>query len=580
MKLPHFLIIILLSLCRVPCAAETSEETIYAKRVLAHLNIKNPSSACHEALKGLQSFPDSKELHLCLIKSYASQHDERNMLKAWQAYADKFPQQQHNHEILECMAWSVIENAADSSSPIIRLLATLGAFYCNDIRSVRIIKKGIRDANSFVRANAISLAANMGDAPLKQEVLRSLKYEKVWAVRLEAIQAVGNLKIEEALPDLMAIVENPQSDVQEKTISLRALIDFYENATKEHVAVMACSDRSAMRILACYVAANFDVNDSLEFIFPLLRDTHSDVREAALTAIGVLRVKNHDGKDVKEWIQPLLQDNDDRVSIRAAWVLTLLDAEAGMALLETWLTHSSPELRRLASGTLAATGPYGLPLARKMLKQSDDPYVKMNVAIGLISHQMDIEVACDLLYNQLMTNKDKWMADMTSDFPIIIPSTLKHNALTPQYPDLQDKLVRLKILNMLAIMKHPNAIKAARKLLGDKTGKITLFASVVLLQEGDEEALMIVRSLLNDPDKTVRLQAALLLALWGRDESAITILQNEYPKASRDVKEQILEHLGVIGSPSSIPFLTQALKEPYQIIRIIAAMSLIQCLNH
>ena len=76
------------------------------------------------------------------------------------------------------------------------------------------------------------------------------------------------------------------------------------------------------------------------------------------------------------------------------------------------------------------------------------------------------------------------------------------------------------------------------------------------------------------------MQAALILSLWNREESAIQALEEGFALSDCDQKARILEGLGRIGSTRSVPFLINVLKEQSQTLRLIAAMALIQCLNH
>ncbi len=72
----------------------------------------------------------------------------------------------------------------------------------------------------------------------------------------------------------------------------------------------------------------------------------------------------------------------------------------------------------------------------------------------------------------------------------------------------------------------------------------------------------------------------MILAIVGSDPSAVKILQEAYPRADREMKVHILEALAHIGDPSSIPFLLDILKEPFQVLRVVSASALIQCLYH
>ena len=47
----------------------------------------------------------------------------------------------------------------------------------------------------------------------------------------------------------------------------------------------------------------------------------------------------------------------------------------------------------------------------------------------------------------------------------------------------------------------------------------------------------------------------------------------------REMKIHVLEAIGHIGDRESIPFLIQILKEPFQVLRVVAASALIQCLS-
>jgi hypothetical protein len=83
-----------------------------------------------------------------------------------------------------------------------------------------------------------------------------------------------------------------------------------------------------------------------------------------------------------------------------------------------------------------------------------------------------------------------------------------------------------------------------------------------------------------DNSHHVKVQAALILALWGREESAIATLQQAYGGSDRELKEKIIEGVGRVGAKSSIPFLVEKLQEPSPTLRLLAAAALLQCLYH
>jgi len=112
-----------------------------------------------------------------------------------------------------------------------------------------------------------------------------------------------------------------------------------------------------------------------------------------------------------------------------------------------------------------------------------------------------------------------------------------------------------------------------------KSWGITGAAAATLLQEGDETMLDLVRSLVQDPDPNVRLQACLVLAMLGRDDAVLADLQKNYAGSEHERKLHILEALGRIGKDESFSFFLGVLQEPFQILRVAAASGLIQGLN-
>jgi hypothetical protein len=180
----------------------------------------------------------------------------------------------------------------------------------------------------------------------------------------------------------------------------------------------------------------------------------------------------------------------------------------------------------------------------------------------------------------LSAHREKWHLAEYGLFSGITPQ-LPHNSedpLTP--PEIENQLLRLEMLNLLAILKVPDAHQAIREYLSRRSAEISAAAAALILTEGEESAADLVRELLHDPVPRLRLQAALILSLWSREEGAIQALEEGYLSSDWELKARILEGLGRIGSPRSVPFLIDALHEPSQTHRLIAAMALIQCLNH
>ncbi|NGX42231.1 MAG: hypothetical protein K940chlam7_00508 [Chlamydiae bacterium] len=555
--------------------AETPE-----KRVYALMTIKDYRQAYEEARQLVEHHPHSKGVWEAYIQALAKFGEEEQMVAAWERFLSLFPEEKENRILLESMAWGVIENGERSSSPIIRTYALLGAFFGQDAKGVEILRKNLRDSNAYIRGIALELSSSLRDNALQEEVLHLFKTERDCHVRLAAIKAVGEMKIRQSQSDLVAIVANDRARAEEKAAAIESLVNLLETPKRSEINKLANSKRAGLRELACQVVAHTGEGRDVDLIIPLLRDCCADVRCTALQVLGLLRINEWEGKPIQELIASQVEDPHPQVAVTATWVLTLNHPEQGQKAFEKWLNHQNRDVRLFAGAALASSGQYGYPFIVDAFRQTGDSYLKMNLALGLISQREECSEACKAIYQSLTNEKERWMWEQKGLFRYIAPSKVKYSVLIPNQPEVTNQLTRLEILNVLAVMEDPNAERGIRNFLQERTWGVTGLAAALLLTEGDEIALQHVQQLLNDSDDKVRVQAALILALWGRGDSAISVLEDFYKGADREMKERLLEGIGHVGSRSSIPFLTDRLKESHQTLRIIVASSLLQCLYH
>jgi len=550
------------------------------KRIYANLLVHDFPMAVQEAKVALQNDDHNEELWQAYIQALAKNGDEHEMMRAWKMYSEKFPNAASNHAVVESMAWGVLEKASKNANPMTRIYALLGAFFSQDAKGVEIIHRLLSDANSCVRGAAVLISSHLHDAKLCDDVWRIFLEEKVPKVRLEAIQAVGEMKIKKAKTQLISIIADPMSTAQEKAVAIVSIISMFDSADRQEIQALSTSNRAGLRLVACKVVSELDLIDCLDCIEPLLKDHSSEVRAAAIAAFGALHITNYQGKPVTELAAEMLNDNDSDVAITAAWVLTLNDPNQGQKAFNNWLKHHQQDIRLLAASALASCGKYSLPLAENAFKQSNDPYVRLNLALGLIGQQNSIEQACGELCNGLVHSDDRWTWEERGPFRMLVPSTLSRDASSLDSPDAENQRTRLDIINTLAIMKYSHAKDALVQCLQHRLWGVAGMAAALMLTEGDEPALDLVRTLLDNKNDNIKLQAALILAIWGRDEEVITFLHEAYHKGGRDQKERILEGIGRVGASSSIPFLVERLNEASNSLRILAASALLETLYH
>jgi HEAT repeat protein len=561
-----------------PAVFSLEDESV--KAINAHIRIRDYNSAISEAVDALHQYPHSKPLWQTYIKALGKAGNEREMLSTWKGYTDVFPEEKENREITETLSWAVINNASNSSSPIVRLMALLSGYFSQDSRGVEILLKSLQDKNSGVRGLAVKLSADLRDDAIKDAVYKMFKQETVWKVRLGAIQALGHMKMRSVQPELMELLQNSKISAEETVAIVQALVHLMDSAARSDIIKLANSSRAGLRLLACQVIAHFDMKNEVDLIAHLCDDHNALVRKEALWLIGYLRIDELKGKRVADIAAEKINDLDADVGLKAAWLMTLHDQQRGQKAFERWLNHPTRDVQIAAAAHLSACGKYGMPLAINHFNKSTDPIVRMNLALGMIGQRMQTENACRSLYDGINRTSERLAFDEDNHVRSLVPSKVRYSDDLDKSPEAVDQVTRLEILNILAMMKFPHAQKAIKQFLKEKNWGITTIAAATLLTEGEEEAIAIVEKLLEDADMQVRVQAALILALWGGGDRALETLSKAYGEVDREMKEHILEGIVRIASPKSIPFLLERLQEQNQSMRVIAAAGLILCLYH
>ncbi|MBA3239413.1 MAG: HEAT repeat domain-containing protein [Parachlamydiaceae bacterium] len=547
----------------------------FLNRISAHLVISDYASASQETEHALKFFPSEKTVLAAQIKTFAHSGNEKGMWDAWNHYVNEFPEEsQSNQDLQEVMAWGIIWKASYSPLPMIRLCSLLGAFFGNDAKSIVLLKRFCKDKSIPIRNAAVQLSSEMRDAQLCDEILLLLKSENIRKVRLEVIKAAGKMKIRAAQPTLLAIVGNDQTSAEEKAAAIASLFLLFETIERPEILALSKSDRAGLRLLACQVVGHLRSSRDEDLMKILASDNNSEVRTAAMYSLGLLRA------EATQLARKRLNDPYPEAAVTAAWLLTLNEPESARETFMPLVRNPKRSIRLLASAAIAATGKKGISLAQELFHSSHDPFFKMNLALGLIHQQTETYAACLALQEGLSANLGRWMWKEENSFRVLSPSDVKQDDSISNAPEAIDQLVRLEILNILAVMKYPGAEVALRGFLQQHKWGVTGLASALLLMEGDDSSMDLVLGLLEDQDPKIQMQAALTVALWGGREEAISLLQTNYSTADRETKEKILEGLGKVGSRSSIPFLLDKLQEQQQILRLIAASSLLQCLYH
>lgn len=568
-------LILIFTLCIPSLPLFSSSCSSALRKIEAHILVGDYKNAARDSLLALSHYPEDPLVYRVAIKGLAAAGEEGEMMRVWHDFQKEFPDLSCEQEVLEEMCWGILKKGIVSPGTKSQLLCVIAAALAQDVRALPFLQLGMRHSNSQIRALSVQLAGHYGDHSLREEIIRLFREERGRDVRIEILGVLGKLFIEELVPDLIDMISSDTTSPQEKLAAIKAIVQIREHIERGELEVLVKSKRAGLRRLACEAIAHCELREHGDLLASLLLDSHPDVRSSALQAIGLMRINEPDiMRIVKDLAQTAL---DPVVGVTASWVEMLA---GGGESIHTWLFHEKEQVRLLAAAAVVAAGPYGLDLAKRMIDETTDPFVRANLGLALIGQRSDCDKACTILDNFLRSSKEKWMLVEEGVFHSIQKSTLSHNAAIANYPEVVNQTVRLEVINVLAMLEYPGTAESIKEFLKQRRWKVTGLAAEMLLGEGDESSIDYVRELLHDPDREIRSEAALVLATWGRDPSALPILLEIYPTADRQLQIKILEALGRIKDKTAIPFLIECLEESSLLIRMIGASILLQTMNH
>ncbi|MCB1148564.1 MAG: HEAT repeat domain-containing protein [Chlamydiia bacterium] len=554
------------------CAALSAEGDLL-RRVQAHLLLNDPGSAASETRQALLKGPRDSETLKAAVLSFAAAGDEEAMRSAFAELSRKDPAAAEDRFLIEQMAWGVLEKGSRTCEPITRAITLVAAGISDSAHGVQLLYGGMKDSSALIRAASIDLSKRMRDTLLQEEVVRLMSDDPSWHVRLSAMKNAGSMHARQATPYLERIVSADYVSAEERAAAVMSLAQLRDEPTDAELKKLVSSGREGLKLLALELMVNSGTEQQIPLIKPLLHDASKGVRMAALQVIGLM------GGSSLGWHEPLLKDPQPEVALTAAWLSVLKGDPEGGRLLLQGLTHTNQEVRLYAAGLLKSSGRKGSGALKVGFQSAQDPFVRLNLALGLMGCRQNVDGACRNLADNLKSG-GRWMWKQNGVVRVIAPSDVPYRPDIPQFPELMDQITRLEVIQVLAVAESPHAEGALKDFLQRRFTAVSGLAATVMFEEAEEEAEKLVRKLLQDSDETISAQAALLLALWGKEDEVVEHLTALYKTADRNLKERILEALGRIGSRRATPFLIERFAEPHQHLRLIAASSLIQCLNH
>ncbi len=537
-------------------------------------------SALSVAKEAVSEYPHSFFLKRLLIKTLASNHEIDKALVLFHHLHENI--ETRNNEVLatlESICWGILDEPQEPFEHL-KLIHLMGAASAHDYKSVKTLLAALKSSNALIRAQALRLVAAFPDDVIKQEILSMIKGERNWFVRLELIEAIGNLHIEEGKVWLKSLLEDPRTTQEEKACAIQSLVEIHKTLSKEEFEQLFKSPRAALREFAFVAAMHLSEKDLILSAVNAFEDSSPYVRVMAALAFASLYDSQYP-EEVQQHLVQLMNDRHPLVCLTAAFALAASSPELAEPLFQEKLSDYRPEVRHLAAAMAGRAAKMFPKLIEKELSSNKDELVRLNLALGAMGHGL-FQKETGHMIDYILSQIDEIMIDEYTHpfFSFVHQGQVRHLPHIPDYPKLVDGLTRIDLIRRLFILGHPNAFSHLKRFLSHQVWSLTFESSAILLQEGDFSMMEPLEKLTRDRDAKVRVQAALALAFVSKDESMVPILIEAYPKLNGNVRLMMLEALGHIGTKESVEFLLERLKDPFHLTKVVAASSIVHSLYH
>ena len=555
-----------------------SQENLLINRIKNCLLISNFEEAVEISEYANRKFLNCDELEKLLIISWARNGQEQKALNLLEPYVAKLSSADDIREIYREIAWSIIERNYDTSAITLRQICLLAASISGESRGVNLLLKGLVDTNYVVKKAAIEFSSQLPDKALQDHVLKIVETEKNREIVKASIVALGNMNAKQAVNHLKTVIAAENVPVAEQILAINSLLQILDSVDVETLQRLSQSNRFIVKLFVCQAISHFNLVNCKNILISLINDPNAMVRASALKNLGLLNIQNDDLKNVKISFS-FSSDLDTEVQVTKGWFLLLHGDVEGEKILERSLLSHRKEEALLASAAIKNLGSRALNISQKWFKKHQDPFVRLNLSMHLLSQESSIKEATSELESLCLNLKDRLAPSDNSLFEHI---TSAHKVKSSSLDDLiiQDQLTRLGVLNLLIDNHSSRAEMILHELMQKKKWEIAFGAGLLAMSLSNDSAVEMLNKHLSDPSAKIKLKSALILSLWSRDEKPLAVLKEAYKLAPHDIKARILEAIARIGSDESLLFLKSALQEPSPTLKLIASLAIIMCVNN
>lgn len=515
------------------------------------------------AIQQLHPQKDSRESK-CLWVQVLAEHSLCH--EALAVFLTMEPNLELDVSLYEAIGWAWLQRGI-SSGGMAEKVSLAGAVMSGNPKGVHLLYQALFSENPSLRALSIYLSRWSRDSMIVDRIYALLEEEKIEFVRLEALKAIRFFSAQKSLPVLEKFIEKSSRSDKELHAAITAYLLLSGEIEERKIDFLLCHKKAQMRYLGLELLLHTSQWDQGAKIKPLLFDPNSKLR--TLSLFSLLLFNGIEQGEIPEDLSPfhlgclnLLMDQKLE-SIPLLFTENYsIDEQLHFACLITKKDLRNPEF---------------LAIVHSLLKQDLDPFVRLHLAIGLLKQGIQVEMALEEVVHFLI-DSDSLLIEEESIGSLMSYYKRAKSVLfqNKDQPLLTDRTIRFHLISLLHAYDHPKTTELALQVFH----RYFYLPIDPLLDEGiAKEVEGYIFHLPLDSMPKVRLSLLLTRAFLFQDETTKKSLLELYPQVGLKEKIQILEALGYLKGEDSIHFFLSVMQEPFEILQITAAASLLRAIH-
>jgi len=421
----------------------------------------------------------------------------------------------------------------------------------------------VEDSDSDVRRSAADALGKIGGDRAIQGLLKLVEHSDYY-VRRSVAYALGNIGDDRAIRGLLKLIEH--SDYYVRWSAAGALGKIGDKKAIPGLLKLLEDSHPSVRRRAADALGNIGDDRAIPGLLKLLEDSHPYVRSSAAYALG-----NIGGDRAIPGLLKLVEDSDSDVRSSAAYVLGNIGGDQAIPGLLKLLEDSDSDVRRIAADALGKIGDKkAMPESLKLVEHShSDVRSSAADALGNIGDDRASPESLKLVEDSDSYVYLRWREAYALD-------QIVDQKASPEFLKLvedSDSYVRWREADASDQIGDAQAIPELLKLVEHSDSYVRRMVADALGKIGDDRAIPGLLKLVEDSDSDVRSSAAYALGKIG-GARAIPGLLKLVEHSDYSVRRTAADALGKIGDDRAIPGLLKLVEHSDSYVRSSAAYAL------